>query len=47
MTLKAADLMRHLSLAAPALRRSLADLERNLGFAGRRSERDYDERYRR
>jgi hypothetical protein len=47
MTLKTADLMRQLSVVAPALRRSLADLERNLGTAIRRGERDYDGDYRR
>jgi hypothetical protein len=33
MTLKAADMMRQLAVAAPALRRSLADFERNLHSA--------------
>jgi hypothetical protein len=47
MTLKTADLMRQLSVVAPALRRSLADLERNLGPAIRSGERDYDRDYRR
>lgn len=47
MTLKGADLMRQLAVAAPALRRSLAELERNLAGAIRRSERDGDKDYRR
>lgn len=47
MSLKASDLMRQIAVAAPALRRSLADLERNLTGAIRRGERDYGEDYRR
>jgi hypothetical protein len=47
MSLKAADLVRQLSVAAPALRRSLAELERNLHGAVRRSERPYEDDYRR
>jgi hypothetical protein len=45
LTMKSADLMRHLSVVAPALRRSLAELERNLeGAIRQRPDRDYDYR---
>ncbi len=45
LTMKTADLMRQLTVVAPVLRRSLADLERNLEGAVRRgSDRDYDYR---
>ena len=49
MSLKAADLVRQLTVAAPALRRSLAELERNLNSAVRRGgpDRDYHENSRR
>ncbi|HEX8442301.1 MAG TPA: hypothetical protein VF631_01500 [Allosphingosinicella sp.] len=47
LTLKTADLMRQLTVVAPVLRRSLADLERNLeGAIRQRPDRDYDD-YRR
>ena len=47
------DVMSQVAVVAPALRRSLADLERNLegaiagsrGYDRRRSDRDYDYRY--
>jgi hypothetical protein len=48
LTLKGADLMRQLTVVAPVLRRSLADLERNLEGAIRRGpDRDYRDDYRR
>jgi len=48
LTLKSADLMRQLSVVAPVLRRSLADLERNLEGAIRRGpDRDYEDDFRR
>lgn len=47
LTLKTADLMRGLAVAAPVLRRSLADLERNLQGALRGvSDRPYEPDYR-
>jgi hypothetical protein len=46
LTMNAADLVRQMAVVAPALRRSLADLERSLGSAMRGSP-DYDGDYRR